>query len=188
MANSFKNTSGKNTFGVFYESQDASEYIYNKKAKAMYCVPNNCTPSVNFGSERDHLLYNRSNRLTFSPCLNSINSSNLCTNLITKMDLKNVPIVQNFYPQGNDPSVPSTIINSSSVIPYLDYNIDPCGNLFGNTVCGINNFLNYKTYGSFYFSYTLSGSYYITSDDNYDTIITFTGNGTFNIKLVNSYP
>ena len=27
--------------------------------------------------------------------------------------------------------------------PYLKYNIDPSGNLFGNTVCGINNFENY---------------------------------------------
>ena len=25
----------------------------------------------------------------------------------------------------------------------MDYNIDPSGNLFGNTICGINNFEKY---------------------------------------------
>ena len=181
MANSFKGFSDKKAFGGFSESQEAGEYIYNKKAKTIFCIPNNCTPSVNFGSEGDYLLFNRSNKLTFSPCLNSINRSNLYNNLITKLDLKDVPVVQNFYPQGNYTGVPSTIINSSNITPYLDYNIDPCGNLFGNTVCGINNFVKYMKYNSFYFSYTISGNYNITSDENYDTIIIFTGNGTFNI-------
>ena len=31
-------------------------------------------------------------------------------------------------------------------IPYLEYTIDPSGNLFGNTVCGTDNFQNYLVF------------------------------------------
>ena len=77
MANSLRISSAKKTFGSFYEPMDASEYIYNKKAKATYCVANNCVPSVKVGSESNLLLFNRSNRLTFYPCKNSINKNML---------------------------------------------------------------------------------------------------------------
>ena len=35
-------------------------------------------------------------------------------------------------------------------IPFLDYNIDPSGNLFGNTICGINNWEKYMVYDASY--------------------------------------
>ena len=44
--------------------------------------------------------------------------------------------------------MPTTI--STDAVPYLDYNIDPCGNLFGNTICGINNYVNYMVYTKSY--------------------------------------
>jgi glycogen synthase len=61
-------------------------------------------------------------------------------NLITKLDLKGVPVIANFVTN----LVPTTIENDA--IPYLDYNIDPSGNLFGNTICGVNNFVHYMVY------------------------------------------
>ena len=64
--------------------------------------------------------------------------------MITKLDLKDVPVIEDF--SGN--VVPSTI--NTVVNPYLRYNIDPSGNLFGNTVCGINNFVNYMVYNPKY--------------------------------------
>jgi hypothetical protein len=135
MAHSFKSNSGNRAFGVFIEPLDAGAYIYNKKAKATYCVTNNCTPSVKVGSESNLLLYKRSNRLTNFPCKNSINKANLDINLITKMNLLGVPVIANF--SGNTP----TTITSGNT-----YNIDPDGKLFGNTICGINNYLNYLQY------------------------------------------
>ena len=139
MAQSFKSSSGKNVFGVFAEPLDASEYIYNKKARATYCVANNCVPSVKVGSESNLLLFKRSNKLLFYPHEN-INKSNLNINLITKLDLEDVPVIEDL--SGN--VVPSTIDNDCA--PYLRYNIDPSGNLFGNTICGINNYVNYMVY------------------------------------------
>jgi hypothetical protein len=55
------------------------------------------------------------------------------------MDLSgNIPIVEdlntNTYP---------VFIDENVTRPYLKYHIDPSGNLFGNSVCGINNFENY---------------------------------------------
>lgn len=114
MARPFTNSSSANkAFGVFLESNDAGDYIHKKKLKTAY---NKCgcpykTPIIN--------------------------SANLNINLISKLDLKNVPVIQNFS-TGN---VPTTISRCS--VPFMDYNIDPCGNLFGNTVCGINNFEKY---------------------------------------------
>jgi hypothetical protein len=141
MAHSFKSSTGKKAFGVFSEPIDASEYISNKKATATYCVANSCTPSVKVGSQSNLLLFNTSNRLSIYPCKNAINRANLYINLLTKLDLpENIPVIEDF----SDKQVPSTI--NTNTVPYLEYNIDPCGNLFGNTICGINNFVNYMVY------------------------------------------
>jgi hypothetical protein len=139
MRHSFKSNPGKRSFGVFAEPLDASEYIYNKKARASFCIANNCPPRNKVGSESNLLLFKRSNRLQLYPCKNKINKANLNINLITKLDLESVPVIEDM--SGN---VPSTI--TSTAIPFLDYNIDPSGNLFGNTICGVNNYVNYMVY------------------------------------------
>ena len=140
MSRSFKNIPGRPAFGVFSEPLEASEYIYNKKARATYCKPNNCTSKVKVGSESNLLLFNRATRFSFYPCKNVINKANLNINLITELDLTDIPVMLDF--SGNQ--IPCPITNDA--IPYLDYNIDPCGNLFGNTICGLNNFTNYIKY------------------------------------------
>lgn len=140
MARPFKSNSGRPAFGVFSEPLEAGEYIFNKKARTTYCVTNNCPPRVRVGSESNLLLFRRSSRLSVYPCKNTINKANLNINLITELDLEGVPVVADF--SGN--IVPATIKNDD--IPYLDYNIDPSGNLFGNTICGINNFTHYLKY------------------------------------------
>ena len=142
MANSFKSIPGRPAFGVFSEPLEAGEYILNKKARTTYCVTNNCAPRVRVGSESNLLLFRRSSNLSVYPCKNAINKANLNINLITELDLTNVPVISdlssNFFP--------TTI--TTTAIPYLDYNIDPCGNLFGNTICGINNFTHYLKYNN----------------------------------------
>lgn len=145
MARPFKNLSSANkAFGVFSESQNAGDYTYNKKARASYCQSNLCTRSLTVGSENNYLLYKRSNKLSVYPCLNSINKANLNINLITAMKLTNVPVIQEFSTE----DVPTTITTTAT--PFLDYNIDPSGNLFGNTICGINNWEKYLVYDASY--------------------------------------
>ena len=64
--------------------------------------------------------------------------------ICTKLDLSdlsgNTPIISDL--SGN--TFPVTI--DTSVTPFLKYNIDPNGVLFGNTLCTINDFLNYVSY------------------------------------------
>ena len=141
MSRPFTNISSANkTFGQFKEPKDASDFIYNKKARATYCIANKCAPSIKVASESDRLLFNKSNQLSLYPCANGINTANLNINLITRLNLRGVPVIQD----ASSGVVPSTITLDS--IPFLDYVIDPSGALFGDSVCGINNFEQYIVY------------------------------------------
>lgn len=144
MAQSFKSSSGGRPFKVFSEPATAGTYIENKKAKASYCVGNTCPVNVKVGSQSNLILFNRANKLkrNQTKCANSLifDKTQLYINLVTTLDLSGVPVIQDST--GN--AVPSTI--TSTAIPYLDYNIDPSGNLFGETVCGINNYVHYLKY------------------------------------------
>lgn len=145
MPRPFTNTSSANkAFGTLSESQTSGDYINNKKARISYCNSNTCIPYQNLASSNNLLLYKRAKKLLVYPCLNSINKANLNINLISKLDLSGVPVIQNYA----NNSVPSTIKTTS--IPFLDYHIDPSGNLFGNTICGTNNFEHYMVYDASY--------------------------------------
>ena len=138
MSRPFTNISSANrAFGEFKEPKDAGDYIYNKKARATYCVANKCAPSIKVDSQSDRLLFNKSNQLSLYPCANGINTANLNINLVTRLNLRGVSVIQDM----SSGAVPSTI--NTSVTPYLRYLVDPSGELFGNSVCGINNFINF---------------------------------------------
>jgi hypothetical protein len=55
----------------------------------------------------------------------------------------NIPVITQFDATGN--KTPAQIVPTNPT-PYLSYNIDVSGNLFGNSRCGINNYLNYVVY------------------------------------------
>jgi hypothetical protein len=142
MAHSFKTNPGKNAFGVFKESQDAGEYIRNKTATTTFCNPNICVPSRTVNTENNLLLLRRSNRLTFyKNGYDSFNKLNLNMNLISKVDLLGVPVMQS-----NTTPFETPVNISSTAVPYTDYLIDPSGLLFGNTICGLNNYLDFVVY------------------------------------------
>jgi len=172
MSRPFTNISSANrAFGGFKEPKDAGNYIYNKKARATYCVANKCAPSIKVDSQSHRLLFNKSNQLSLYPCANGINTANLNINLVTRLNLSGVSVIQD----ASSGAVPSTITLDS--IPFLDYVIDPSGELFGNSVCGINNFIQLLTPNTQPSPYIIiSGIYEITSDFTYNTIITFYGN------------
>jgi hypothetical protein len=145
MARPFKNFSSANkAFGVFSEPQNAGDYIIQKKTIAIYCNANKCVPSLKIGSQGNYLLYKQAKKLRVYPYLNSINKANLNINLITKLDLTNIDVIQNF----STGATPTTITTTAD--PFLDYNIDPSGNLFGSTICDINNFVRYMVYDASY--------------------------------------
>ena len=134
----FKPYMGKNTFGVLKEPQDAGQYILNKTASTSFCTPNVCVPSRTLASQSSRLILRRANKIYFRACQDPYNTANLNINLVTVLDLSGVPVIQQ---SGTPFSVPTTLDVLS--IPFLSYTIDPSGNLFGNTVCGEDNFQNY---------------------------------------------
>lgn len=153
MAQSFKsnlgnyagNTPGNKTFGVFKESQTAGDYIYNKKAKALFCKPDICKTNKRVGSESNYLLLRAANYLNYYSCSSFFDSTNLNMNLITSLDLQDVRVIAE-----NTPPFTSPAIITRTSTPYIDYKIDPSDNLFGNTPCGLYNFLDYRIYNQPY--------------------------------------
>jgi hypothetical protein len=141
MARPFKTYPGRPTFEVYNEPLDAGEYIKNKKAIATFCGANVCKPSRAVGTQSNLLLLNKANYLNYYTS-GEIDRTNLYINLLTKLDLTDVPVIQN---NATPPFVTPTDI-SNNAFTYSQYLIDPCGNLFGNTNCGVNNYENYLVY------------------------------------------
>ena len=136
----FNQYMGKNTFGVLKEPQDAGQYILNKTASTSFCAPNVCVPSKALASQSSRLILRRANKIYFSRCQDPYNTANLNINLVTKLNLSGVPVIID----SSNNTYPTNL--SVSTIPYLNYTIDPSGNLFGNTVCGTDNFQNYLVF------------------------------------------
>jgi hypothetical protein len=105
----------KKTFRMFKESISSSDYTIQRKAEAQ--------------------------GLHYGFCGNLVNPYDLYVNLISKLDLSDVCVIQN-----NDApfNCPTTI--DPNAVPFLDYEIDPSGTLFGNTMCGVNNFVKLMVY------------------------------------------
>ena len=148
MSRPFKSYSGKSAFGQLNEPLDGGEYILNKKAKSTYCSPNICHPNTNIGSQSNLLMLKKANTLKFNPFLSNFDKANLYINLYTKLDLEGVCTISDL--SGNCPvAITTTVPYINPTVPNFDkYVIDPSGNLFGNTTCGINNYVDYMVYNS----------------------------------------
>jgi hypothetical protein len=140
MSQTFKMYKAKNTFGVYNESLNASEYIRNKRSKNTFCSANKCRPNMSGNTQGNLLLLNNSNYLNYYQ--NNIDKTNLYINLLTTLNLSDVSVIQN-----NVTGLSPTSIDVTK-IPYLLYTIDPLGSLFGveNSTCGANNYQTYLQY------------------------------------------
>jgi hypothetical protein len=128
---------GNPAFGQLKNSNTAGTYIYTNRVQYQYCNPSRCVRVQNY---KDLYALNASYRIKYTTLHNTIKSqkNNLISGLYTELDLKDVDVISK-----STTNVSPTSITISS-IPYLDYNIDPSGKLFGNTTCGLNNFINYR--------------------------------------------
>jgi len=125
------------TFGNLKNNETAGDYIKNKTAKTTFCHTKKCSINKKIHSQNDLLLYNKSRYLQhFSH--NNFNKTNLNINLITQLNLKNLPVLQeNFSPF----SIPASITPNNN-----NYIYDPSGDLFGNTPCGLNNYTHFMQF------------------------------------------
>ena len=91
------------------------------------------------------------NYLANNNLLPFLNKSNVIAGLYSKMDLTNVCTLINGFPCNKIDSCSAcknaVSVDSSSTSPLNWSNtIDPVGELFGNTPCGILNFTNYMKF------------------------------------------
>jgi hypothetical protein len=148
MSRPFKSYSGKAAFGEVQEPMSSSDYILNKKAKSTYCSPNICHPNKNIGSESNFYLLKKANSLKFNSFVDNFDKTSLYVNLYTKLDLESVVTVTDLSSNVPVPITTNVPYINPSVPTYSNYVIDPSGNLFGNSTCGINNFVDYMVYNS----------------------------------------
>jgi hypothetical protein len=130
--------SAKQAFGHFREPLEANNHIYNKKTETIYCTKDCNLKTTDLkknrvNSQGELVWFNHSKQIFKK----SINNANLNINLITELDLTNVPVITDL--SGNIPIV----IDASETTPYLVYNEDPSGNLFGNSECDTTPFVDY---------------------------------------------
>lgn len=142
MAHSFKNYPAKAAFGSNKGTNEAGDYIFKKKARATYCTSSRCPPIYNLNSQGELNLLRTAKYIDRSNNQLPFNKNNLNINLVTKLDLTNVCVIEDA--SGN--VCPTTIVYTDIPNFYNRYIIDPNGQLFGNTQCGVNNFLNYLVY------------------------------------------
>lgn len=135
MSNQFNYSSGKRTFGNFGTSQEASSYIHGLSVKKQTAKQLDCISFNSLKSQGEYLKL-KNTKISRADKFFSFNKANLSVNLVTKLNLENVCVIKN-----NDGICPTDI--SLNNIPYLNYLIDPSGNLFGNSTCGLDNYTNY---------------------------------------------
>lgn len=136
-----KTSSGREAFGNFTTIKDAGDYIQNKKNRHnTICTKSTCVPKTTVANQGDYLLRKSAIYNYYNSDTNNIQSikTDLNYGLVSKMVLSGVSVIKNNI-TGESP----TTLNPSVSIPYFQYTIDPSGNLFGNSICGINNFENY---------------------------------------------
>jgi len=137
-------TFGLNKNNIIY----ASDYIKHKKIQYQMNHSNNnsTTNSIIFNYSSNYPTDStQGNLILFNQYrypMKNYNLFNLNSGLYTKLDLKNVNVLETTTNPTNTP----TSINSTLTTPfYENYIIDPDGSLFGNTPCGINNYVNFRT-------------------------------------------
>jgi hypothetical protein len=158
MAHTFKPIPGKPVFGTLTQVVYQGDYITNKKAKLVYCLnrdKKSCSKQVKSGSYDQFNLYNKGRYLNAlsNGCILPFDKTNLIAGQYTRMNLTDVCAVSNGNPCSLIDScvgceTPASVDASPTVTePFYQTNtIDPLGNLFGNTQCGINNFTQYMVY------------------------------------------
>jgi hypothetical protein len=140
MAHAFQPIPANPAFRKLRESTYASDYITNKKGLIVYC-----NEKKNFGCKRswnqsNYLLYNNGQSATNNLLSSKFNTSELFSNLVTKENLLDVPVIMD----ANNYEVPTNIVHPTCIEPfYHRYIIDPDGVLFGKTLCGFNNYANF---------------------------------------------
>jgi hypothetical protein len=160
------NSCGRSAFGTFQPNNSSSDNIKKNKIKSLFCAATSkgCPPTKLVSNSTDLYLFRA---YVANNQLPKYNTKNLNINLITSLDLSNVIVVESTCTQTSpipiDPVAgrehiefvaetmdPTRFLEQHVPLAenvddgrYTLYTIDPIGELFGNTPCGLNNYVNY---------------------------------------------
>jgi len=165
MAHAFKTISAKPTFGTLKQHLYQSDVINRKKGIITLCNSHSRCQRIRLASSFNTInsFYLGRYSLRVKNCNTlHVNKSNLIIGQYTKSNLNNICTVQTINPSLNpapcgtgtnsipcDPcqnNTPVTIDSSSSKPFYQLYQIDPLGELFGQTQCGELNYTHYMAF------------------------------------------
>ena len=131
MSHTFAPIPAKPTFGTIQPLLYSSDYLLQKKAQTLFATKQYKNP-IPVTYENMYLYFPK-----FLP-FPHLNRGNLIYGLYSKENLLGVTTVGMLQTTEE-----ATSINPNSVPFYDYYTIDPKGQLFGNSQCGINNFVYY---------------------------------------------
>jgi hypothetical protein len=128
----------------FYQN----DVINKRKAKINYCNNTSyCNRLITSNTYDNYYLYKNLINLGICNKLKQ-NKNNLVAGLYTNMNLNGICTVTNGAPCNSyNCNVCTTPVSiDPTLVFYQNYTIDPKGVLFGNTVCGIDNYINFTEF------------------------------------------
>jgi len=141
MSHSFQKIPARPTFKNIREPKYASDYIQNKNR--LSCNVTQCKKTG--WTDGDYLLYKNGKKLASdSLSCSEYNPYDLYSGLLRFQDLNGVAVLSKN--SNNQCPTPLKFVRfDDNFIPYYEIlTIDPSRNLFGNTDCGLYNYLNYS--------------------------------------------
>jgi len=137
----FQPISAKPAFGVLQNNSYASDYIQKKKLRQLLSSSVKNQKSTNITKYNSSILNNCEiyNNIVYNKFF--FNKTDLVAGLYSKENLNGVITLSGITQTQSVTISPS--INPTIQPFYYYYTIDPNGELFGNTQCGINNYTNF---------------------------------------------
>ena len=139
-SNLYNDGNGKASFGNVKQTTFASDYITNKKAKLLY--------NINYNNKKNGILNAQLIRdVETCDSLPAFDTTNLESGLYSNEELDGINVITAVLDTSNCPIYSGSLLDKTIISSnpfFYNYNIDKCGDLFGNNICGIENYNHYK--------------------------------------------
>ena len=144
------NNTGNSTFGNIKQPNTTGDYITNKKAKLLFDINSNKKRLGSLLNQTNLFLLKRAQlikNIGICQSLPAFNSANLVSGLHSTENLTGINIITSVNDGSACPIYSGATLYPDLIIAkpiYYNYEVDKCGSLFGNNICGIENYNDYK--------------------------------------------
>jgi len=142
MSRLFQPFPAKPAFGTLQKNYYSSDYTKKIKLKNIlaYSIKNQTKRNI----PQEEFLYSKNyelkNNILFNKCY--LDKTDLIAGQYSTENLQGVTTISSSN-ETSEPYIETNIVLTDNVPFYVNYTIDPTGVLFGNTQCGINNYVNF---------------------------------------------